>query len=129
MAKKKTSRKKSRPWTAQEAGDILDQIESLGVNDSEFARQRGLKIGRIAWWRQQLGRQRRVRHKAPPRPLAVVKNQASFVELKAAPLDSQVHPEPRIEVRLRNGRSVFLPVRVDHNQLAALLDIIDGKSC
>lgn len=125
MAKKKTPRKKSRPWTAQEAGDVLDQIESLSVNDSEFARQRGLKIGRIAWWRQQLGRQRRPRHSA--RPLAEHKQQqAGFVELKAA---SQAHPEARIEIGLRNGRSVFLPMCIDHDQLADLLEIIEGRSC
>ena len=127
MAKKNISRKKSRPWTALEAGDILDPIESLGVNDSEFARQRGLKIGRIAWWRQQLGRQRRARAKAPTKSLRQRKRQqAGFVELKAA---IQAEPEPRMEVLLRNGRRVLLPMGVDRVVLALLLDVIEGTSC
>jgi hypothetical protein len=127
MAKKKTGRTVSRPWTAEAASQILDEIKSLGVTDSEFSRQRGLKIGRIAWWRQKLGRSRRVRVQNQAKLLVTGSEPAGgFVELKAV---SVVPAETRIEVTLRNGRSVFLPRGVATERLTILLDAIEGTLC
>ncbi|MCP4445203.1 MAG: hypothetical protein GY811_07665 [Myxococcales bacterium] len=127
MAKKKSARKAARRWTALEAGHILDEIEALELSDSEFARKRDLKIGRIPWWRQQLGRQRRGRGSAQRTALAKRGEQhAGFVEIDSV---GQAPAETRIEVRLRNGRSVLLPFGTPADQLELMLNVIEGRSC
>ncbi len=128
MAKKNTERKASRRWTVEEAGKILDEIEALGVSDSRYSRQRGLKVGRIAWWRKQLGRQRRVRHDQVEQKQLVkgAEQVSAFVEIKTT---RDVSTETRIEVRLRNERSVLLPMGVPTEDLAVLLDVIEDLAC
>ena len=127
MAKKKAKRKASGRWTVEQAGKILDEIEALGVSDSRYSRQRGLKVGRIAWWRQQLGRQRRVRHRVERKALTKRKEQAgAFVEIKAL---GELPTDARIEVRLRNGRSVLLPMGAPTETLGLLLDVVEETPC
>ena len=127
MAKKKAKREQSQRWTVEEAGHILDEIEAQGVTDSAFARQHSLKPGRIAWWRQKLDRLRRVRGPNRQKPsLSAKKEVAGFVEIKALP---EVTADIRIEVMLRNGRAVLIPVGVPAEKLAIILDTIEGRSC
>ena len=127
MAKKKAQRSTTARWTAEKAGHILDEIESQGVTDSAFARQHSLNYGRIAWWRQRLGRLQRVRGPNRQRPLlSASKEMAGFVEIKALP---EATAETRIEVMLRNGRAVRVPMGVPTDKLALLLDTIEGGSC
>jgi len=97
------------------------------VSDSRYSRERGLKIGRIAWWRQQLGRQRRAGYRIKRKPLTKRRKEAgAFVEIKSA---REVPVEARIEVRLRNGRSVLLPVGVPTETLGLLLDVVEDIPC
>jgi hypothetical protein len=127
MAKKKAKRSATQQWTAEKAGHILDEIEALGVTDSAFARQHGLNYGRIAWWRQRLDRLQGVRGPNRQKPLlSASKEVAGFVELKALP---EATAETRIEVLLRNGRAVLIPMGVATDKLALLLDTIEGRAC
>ena len=127
MAKKKAKRSATQRWTAEKAGHILDEIESQGVTDSAFARQHSLNYGRIAWWRQRLDRLQRVRGPNRQEPLlSASKEMAGFVEIKALP---EATAETRIEVMLRNGRAVRVPMGVPTDKLALLLDTIEGGSC
>lgn len=127
MAKKKSERKASGRWTVQEAKDLLDEIEAQGVSDLEFTQRHGLKVGRIAWWRKQLGRQRRAGYRAKRKPLTKRSGQAAaFVEIKTA---REMSAEARIEVRLRNGRSVLLPVGAPTANLGLLLDVVEDTPC
>ena len=127
MAKKKAKRERSQRWTVEEAGHILDEIEAQGVTDIAFARQHSITCGRIAWWRQKLDRLRRVRgpNRQPP-SLSARKEVAGFVEIKALP---EVRAEIRIEVMLRNGRTVLVPMGIPADKLAILLDPIEGLRC
>jgi hypothetical protein len=51
---------------------------------------------------------------------------AAFVEIKTA---RDMPAEARIEVRLRNGRSVLLPVGAPIETLALLLDVVEDTRC
>lgn len=127
MAKKKAKRSATQRWTAEKAGHILDEIEALGVTDSAFARQHSIKPGRIAWWRQKLDRLQRVRGQNRQKQLlSASKEVAGFVEIKALP---EARAETRIEVMLRNGRAVLIPMGVPTDKLAILLDTIEGRAC
>jgi len=125
MAKEKVHRKLSRSWTAEEAGHILDEIKSSQMTDSAFARKRGLKIGRIAWWRKKLGRLRRTEEKSAIKPKPS-RHAGEFVEFKAL---ARPESDLRIEVMLRNGRSVLVPLGVHAAELALLLNAIEERPC
>jgi len=127
MANKESKRERSQRWTADEAGGILDEIESLGVTDVAFARQHNLKCGRISWWRQRLDRPRRIRGlNRQERSLAPASEAAGFVEVRMPPA---LTADTRIEVMLRNGRSVRIGVDVPVEAVAILLDTVEGKTC
>lgn len=126
MAKKKSGQKSSKSWSAEQAGRVLDEIEAAGMTDSGFAQARGLKVGRLAWWRHRLGRPRRRGAAGQKRKEQRRQPSNDFVEITARPA---ALADAQMEVKLRNGRSVLLPVSTSAQQLALLLDAIEGHAC
>lgn len=114
MAKKKDS----RFWTEEQAHRVLDRADASGLSDERYAEKHGLHPKRLYWWRSKLGRGKRSRKKAS-------RKKTRFVEVKA----SQVTTSTVVEVTLRNGRRVTLPLDADAAQLARLLDAVEGGPC
>ena len=147
MAKKRRGARSL--WSASEAAEILDLADASGLSDERFAKREGLNPQRLFYWRRKLKRGKRASSGESRRAVArrgagsrsgraasrrskssgaTAKRESralpgrQFVEIKAAVVE-------RIEVQLRNGRLVSVPIDISPPTLAALLDAIEGSSC
>lgn len=125
MAKKR-ARRRSEAWSERAASEILDEADRWPT-DSGFCRDRGISPGRIAWWRNKLKRLRR--HRSSPHSEAVRTGQrkrgpraarnAGFVEVVG------VRSAGVMEVRLRSGRELRVPLSADPDQVARFADALE----
>ena len=107
MTQQERSKRARQKWQ----GLVSEQARS-GQSVAAFCREHHLCIPHFYWWKK------RLREGAP----------AEFVEIKLAtgapglstPVDS------RIEVRLRNGRSLVVGREFDAGHLQALLAVVEG---
>jgi hypothetical protein len=52
---KPLARRGWRPWTEAQAREALDAFRRSGLTASAFARQRGVSVHRLQYWRKRLG--------------------------------------------------------------------------
>ena len=88
----------NRRWNATTARTVLDSWRASGTSLSGFARENGIGVWRLGWWRKQLeaGASRPVSGATPLAPLTFV----------PAMVTSSGSAQARIAVRLPNGVEV-----------------------
>src|SRR5579883_373030 len=121
MTQQERSRKARQKWR----GLISEQARS-GQDVAAFCRERRLCIPHFYWWKK------RLRESSPAKPAGA----GRFVEVKLATKGSGLlgrAPEPRgseearVEIRLRNGRSVVVGREFDAGHLHALLAVVEAE--
>lgn len=104
----------------------VERWKASGLSAAEFAAELGIKPSSLSWWKWQLSKS--VGARKSPRPArnkrAVATTTVSpltFVEM-SAPLQG----DP-LEVVLRGGVRVRVPVNFDAAALGRLLDVLDAR--
>src|SRR5690242_13211416 len=92
-------------WSAEEAGAVLNRLESSGLSVRKFAAREGLNPLRLYRWRARLA--------SPPTAPA-------FVEIKATAATT-------IEVVFRTGHVVRVPDGFDEDTFRRVAAILDGQ--
>lgn len=99
---------------AREMARLVARWERSGLTQAAFARQIGMPAATFTWWRHRL---RRVASVAPPTP--------GFTEVVLA-----VPPVPaEVEVVLRNGRLVRVPLGAECGAVRQLIEALDAPAC
>ena len=105
-----------RSTRAGEMGKVLDELERSGLGVAAFARERGIPVSTLRWWRSRQresgarnGRRRRGR---PPQLVEVIGSAAAS-------------GAEGFEVTLRSGRMVRVPMRFDAAALRELLRTLE----
>lgn len=96
-------------WTGEEASIALSALEDSGLSVNAFAEREGLDPQRLYFWKRRLGG-------AKARP------SAKFVELTPRSTGA-------VEVVLRNGRVLRVPVSIDASALRALVAVLEDGAC
>ncbi len=120
---------------------VLDEWRRSGQRQTDFCRQRGLRVGTLAWWKHTLARPRRqgarpgVSGPAGPSTPARV----TFVPLRitaARPARTTTVPyEPshaiggELEIVLEGGRRVRVQGRVDPQWLGQVIAVLASTRC
>lgn len=103
------AKNRSKTWSEQDAGRVLDRADRSGLTDAAFSKRHRISPKRLSWWRRRLSRQKRRQRNS------------RFVEVRAVPSE-------RIEIELRNGRRVRVPATIDVGVVAELADAIEGAT-
>src|SRR5215469_4894013 len=95
MTQQERSRKARAKWQR-----LISEQEQSGRTVAAFCRQRGLCVPHFYWWKKRLHESLPARAAAP----------AEFVEMKlaGASAEPRTPSEARVEIRLRNGRSLLV---------------------
>ena len=118
--KQKTMKKPARRWTADDAAEVLEELDRSGLSLGAFARQRGLCAQRLRWWRGQLA----LRAQEEPVPSAVPGVRLVELVPPAAALAA-----PRLQVHCPSGHTIEL-VDLDPAQgLPLVLAALRALSC
>jgi hypothetical protein len=98
---------------------VLHELEQSGLGVAAFARQRGIPLSTLRWWRSTRGRgaavQERRRRGRPPR----------LVEVLGSSREAGGSGEG-FEVTLGSGRTVRVPLRFDVEALRALIRALEA---
>ena len=81
-----------RPWTAQDAHRVLDELEASRLGVGEFASRAGLVAQRLYWWRDRLSLERRSRKDQVPRRSAMSELIPVTVRAVLEPTAAQMSP-------------------------------------
>ena len=115
------SRQKSgkRSARAIEMSKVLGQLDQSGLGVAAFARQRGIPVSTLRWWRSMRRRgepSRRGRRRGrAPRLVEVIESRQGVGG-----------SEEGFEVTLGGGRTVRVPVRFDGEALRELIRTLEG---
>ncbi len=103
-----------RRWNLADAQRVLAAIERSGMTVSGFARDHGLRAGRIELWRRRLGH-----HQLGVAPV--------FQEVARATVSAVVEPVPKSTVDLvfRDGRVLRFDAELSVDRLGAIVRALD----
>jgi len=104
MTQRQRSKKAWKKWR----GLVSEQARS-GQSVAEFCRERNLRASHFYWWKKRL------------RENATTK----FVEVQVAEPTASTPGDSRVEVRLRNGRSLVVGLGFDPEHVRALLAVVE----
>jgi transposase-like protein len=99
---------KRQRWRAEDARAVLAALAKSGLSLAAFSRDTGISEQRLYFWRNRLETDAAT---APP----------PFVEVRHGGTDV-------IEIALRSGRSVRVPVSIDSAVLRRLIDALEQDS-
>jgi hypothetical protein len=105
MTQRQRSKKKWKKWR----GLVSEQARS-GQSVAEFCHGRNLRTSHFYWWK------RRLRENATTK----------FVEVQVAEPTTSAASDPRVEIRLQNGRSLVVGQGFDPEQVRALLAVVEA---
>ena len=109
-----------RSARAVEMAKVLRELEQSGLSVVAFARQRGIPLSTLRWWRSvQRGEQapKRRRHRErPPRLVEVIGSSRGEERSRAG-----------FEVTLGNGRRVLVPMGFDAEALGVLVQTLEAR--
>lgn len=109
---KKQSRRSPEEWRR-----LISEQQSSGLSVSRFARERGLSVASLTYWRAKLRGE--TSPACLPRPAKGV-----FAEVVVVPRGTS--SVSRVEVVTRNGRSVRVEGSVDANLLREVLRVVES---
>jgi len=111
-----------RQWTPEEAAQILAEWKSSGRSLAAFARERGLTVQRLYWWRARIGGELRGRRRSRAIP--------SSAHLVPAVITGAPLVAAAVTVRAVTGESVEIsePSSVPPEWVAALVKAISSAS-
>ena len=108
---------RNRQWTEADAEAVLNRADGAR-SDREFALQHGVTRQRLAWWRKRLDRPRSELSAEPSTP----SSSEEFVEVVERPSGEAEY----VEVLLRNGRQLRVPVTIEPDDLARLAAALEA---
>ena len=116
---KKRQGPERRSARAAEMYKVLGEIEPSGLGVAAFARQRGIPLSTLRWWRSMQRRgqapKRRRQRGRPPQLIEVSGFRAG-----------EERSRERFEVTLGNGRRVVVPIGFDVEALRVLIRTLDA---
>src|SRR5215470_11360444 len=104
MTQRQRSKKAWKRWR-----ELVSEQALCGQGVAEFCRERNLRTSHFYWWK------RRLRENAT----------AKFVEVQVAEPTASAPGDSRVEVRLRNGRSLVVGQGFDPEHVRALLAVVE----
>lgn len=112
-----TQQERSRKARAKWQGLVSEQGRN-GQSVAAFCREHRLCIPHFYWWKK------RLRETAPAKPAGV----SRFVEVKVATAvpEASTPSEGRVEIRLRNGRSLMVGRGCDAEQVRVLVGVVEA---
>ena len=112
-----TQRERSKQARAKWQRLISEQAESSGTV-AGFCRERGLCAPHFYWWKK------RLRESLAAKPASA----GRFVEVKVATVSAEpsAPSDARVEIRLRNGRSLVVGRGVDAEQVRMLVAVVEA---
>ena len=113
MTQQERSRKARQKWQRL----ISEQAQSGGTVVA-FCRARGLCVPHFYWWKK------RLHESTATKPAST----GGFVEVKvaAAALEPNTASDSRVEIRLRNGRSLMVGRGFDAEQVRMLVVVVEA---
>jgi hypothetical protein len=104
----------------------VERWKASGLTAVEFAAQLGIKPSSLSWWKWQLGKSVGARRSSRP-----VRSKRAVTTTTVSPLtfvemSAPLHGDP-LEVVLRGGVRVRVPVNFDAAALGRLLDVLDAR--
>jgi len=118
----------NKPWSSEQARQILAEQRRSGKSVAGFAKERGLVPERLYWWirkPQRDGTRAGKELRSPERGM-------SFVEVSPAPASEPsggATAQDRIEVVLTSGRRIVVPSGFAAADMQRLVAVLEGTAC
>jgi hypothetical protein len=104
-----------------------------GLTQAAYCQQHGLNAGTFCWWKRQLARRERMAPAVRLGPPARGKAAADLLRTTFAPVRIRAEEDhensSRIEIVLPDQRCIRLCGRIDRQQLADVLAVLEAVTC
>lgn len=119
-----SSPERRRRWTTAEKLRIVEESLSAGISVAEFARQRDLHPNLVHAWRWQVRKGMLTAGSGAETRFAPVTIMAAADAMR--PITGEAQSAAVVEVVLRNGRVLRLPMNVTSAHVVRLADALEG---